>query len=441
MSDEPQPLRLKPRLKVDPAASSIPKMDPPAVPAVEPAPSAAPAPVAETPPAPAPAPEKPRLKPRLSLSPEPAATLPPSATRSPIPVPPPAPEVPPEPAPAPVPVAEVAPPPAPVPAPAPAPTGEPGKFKLKPKPPAPPAPVTMPVVVAVPTPVAEPASVVTGSTPPMAEPVPVESAPAEELVAGDPTSAEVLDPTEGEAPAAPKLKGRPPGTIISESPSSPIPLPANVKKRGGKKRTIMIAAAGVLLLGGIGFYAYATFFSEPPAPSLVVRPKPPVPKAEAPAAPKTAGTAPIPATSTAGKAVEKAQASIAGRTADGKAAVPETIDDRAPAAPNLAAPPVQGSAAPSTAEVKVAAGITATTKGVDSTPDASPAFRSWVVNARITGVRAGGNNPAATINGRLISRGGTIDDALGVILDNIDSDKKVLIFRDKTGAIVSRPYF
>jgi hypothetical protein len=132
---------------------------------------------------------------------------------------------------------------------------------------------------------------------------------------------------------------------------------------------------------------------------------------------------------------------MAGRTGDGKAAAPEAIGDRAPAAPNLATPPPQGPAAPATAEVNVAAGLTATTKGVDATIDASPAFRSWAVNARITSVRDTGNNPAAFINGRLITRGSTVDDALGVVLQEIDSEKKQLIFRDKTGATVARPYF
>ena len=64
-----------------------------------------------------------------------------------------------------------------------------------------------------------------------------------------------------------------------------------------------------------------------------------------------------------------------------------------------------------------------------------------MVNARISGVRAGGASPTAFINGRLINRGGNVDDALGIVLDNIDADKRQLIFRDKTGATVARPYF
>ena len=280
-------------------------------------------------------------------------------------------------------------------------------------------------------------------------PAPAEPAPAEGAVAAEAVAAEAAPvPAEGGAPAAPKLKIRPPGPITSEPPGSPIPLPAGNKKRGGKKRLVMLVTGVVVLLGG-GFAAWQIFFKEePPPPPPIVR-KAPAPKADAPAAPKTAaapGTTPTPAgpapaTSTAGKAVEKAKAVVAGRTGDGKAAVPETIEDRAPAAPNLAAPPSQGGSAPASAEVRVAAGITATTKGVDATADASPAFKSWAVNAKISSVRAGGNNPAAFINGRLISRGGVVDDALGVVLDAIDSDKKVLIFRDKTGATVSRPYF
>ena len=258
---------------------------------------------------------------------------------------------------------------------------------------------------------------------------------------------------EDAAPAPAKLKVRPPDPINPEPPGaaagSPIPLPAGTKKRSSKKRLILIAAGAVVLLGG-GFFAYTTFFTEEPPPPPVVKKAPaPAPKADAPktaAAPEAGkapanGVTPAPAVSTAGKAVEKAQAAVAGRTNDGKAAAPETIEDRAPAAPNLAVAPQQGPAAPAAAEVKVAANITGSTKGVDSTPDASPAFRAWVVNARISGVRAGGASPTAFINGRLINRGGNVDDALGIVLDNIDADKRQLIFRDKTGATVARPYF
>ena len=359
---------------------------------------------------------------------------PPSATRSPIPVPPPAPV-------AEEPQSEVVPPLA-----ATAPSAESGKFKLKPKLPAP-APDTLPVVAAAPIP--EPLPEVIGSNPPMASaPAPAESAPAEGAVAAEPAAADsALAPVEDGAPAAPKLKIRPPGPITSEPPGSPISVLAGTPKRGGKKRLILLVAGVVVLVGG-GFAAWQILFKEEPPPPPIVR-KAPAPKTDTPSAPKTAaapGTTPTPAgpapaASTAGKAVEKAKAVVAGRTGDGKVAAPETIEDRAPAAPNLAAPPVQGGSAPASAEVKVAAGITATTKGVDATADASPAFKSWAVNAKISSVRAGGNNPAAFINGRLISRGGIVDDALGVVLDTIDADKKVLTFRDKTGATVSRPYF
>ncbi len=432
MSDEPQPLRLKPRLKVDPAATVEPKAETSAAPVVEPAPAAPAPPPASATPEPPPAVDKPRLKPRLAPTAEPASRPPmppPSATRSPIPVPPPAPV-------AEEPQSEVVPPLA-----ATAPSAESGKFKLKPKLPAP-APDTLPVVAAAPIP--EPLPEVIGSNPPMASaPAPAESAPAEGAFAAEPAAADpALAPVEDGAPAAPKLKIRPPGPITSEPPGAPISLLAGTTKRSGKKRLILLVA-GVVVLA-----AWQILFKEEPPPPPIVR-KAPAPKTDTPVAPKTAaapGTTPTPAgpapaTSTAGKAVEKAKAVVAGRTGDGKAAAPDMIEDRAPAAPNLAAPPVQGGSAPASAEVKVAAGITATTKGVDATADASPAFKSWAVNAKISSVRAGGNNPAAFINGRLISRGGIVDDALGVVLDAIDADKKVLTFRDKTGATVSRPYF
>jgi hypothetical protein len=70
---------------------------------------------------------------------------------------------------------------------------------------------------------------------------------------------------------------------------------------------------------------------------------------------------------------------------------------------------------------------------------ASPAFRAWVSAAKINGVFQG--TPArALINDRLVRAGQTVDAALGIVFDHVDADAKTIVFRDRDGATVSRPY-
>ncbi len=86
----------------------------------------------------------------------------------------------------------------------------------------------------------------------------------------------------------------------------------------------------------------------------------------------------------------------------------------------------------------MSAGVSATTE-VDAAPEASPAFRSFVANAKVSGVFQG-TPPRAFINGRLVRAGETVDGGLGVEFNGLDADKKQLIFKDKAGATVFRKY-
>ena len=45
-----------------------------------------------------------------------------------------------------------------------------------------------------------------------------------------------------------------------------------------------------------------------------------------------------------------------------------------------------------------------------------------------------------TINNRATRLGETVDAAQGVVLDSVDEDKRVIIFRDRTGATVQKRY-
>lgn len=227
-----------------------------------------------------------------------------------------------------------------------------------------------------------------------------------------------------------------------------------------KKRAVVIAAgvAAVIVVGAAGFFAYRSFFAAPPPPPPVVKTKAPVtPKAGAPVAPKAPVAAtPAPATPPAtapgplsptldaiahapAKAIGKAQDAIDARRASGQdrvdgALVGADVADK-PAAP--AAPKT------TTAKTAVTRGVSATTS-LEAATEASAEFRSFVANAKISGVfpgdRAQGVPSRAMINGRLVRSGETVDGGLGILFDGADPEKRHLLFKDKSGAVVARRY-
>jgi len=60
-----------------------------------------------------------------------------------------------------------------------------------------------------------------------------------------------------------------------------------------------------------------------------------------------------------------------------------------------------------------------------------------VANATVSGVFQGSPS-RALINGRLTHEGETIDEGLGVQFEGIDADKRLLMFKDSSGATVAR---
>jgi hypothetical protein len=236
-----------------------------------------------------------------------------------------------------------------------------------------------------------------------------------------------------------------------------LPLPKPVKPPLWKNKVVQIGAiAAVLVLGAGGYLAYSKLFAPPPPP-------PPKPKAPAPTAANPAGAAPAkptpaaPAPDSAQKpaapaggqklsdtqaaiahapvnAINKAQAAVdarkaSGQSRDGVAA----ITSGEPSAEKPAA--LQPAAAP------IAPGLAATTGEVEAAPEASPAFRAFVANAKITGVFQGAGNTARVMfNSRIARVGDVLDPGLGVTFEGYDSDKKLLAFKDKNGATVTRRY-
>lgn len=264
---------------------------------------------------------------------------------------------------------------------------------------------------------------------------------------------------------APPKGGKPmPAVPHIAAPNEPaVPeaaAPAPAKAPIWKNRKVQIgAAAGILVLA-----AGAAWFVLRPAPV----PPPPPPKAVKPAAatpapaPKTATPTPAPAVAdkpaAPAPALSETQAAIAHAPVNavnkakdvvgkrvggdqGRDAVGAITDTGAPAAP--AAPAGRPAAKAPTTTVagssSIAPGISATNADVAAEAEASPAFRAFVANAKISGVFQG-NPPRVMLNGRLARGGDTVDSGLGVTFDSVDPDKKLLIFKDKSGATVTRRY-
>jgi hypothetical protein len=276
--------------------------------------------------------------------------------------------------------------------------------------------------------------------------------------------------------AAPKSgKTAPPIPHVSLKTEPPEPekepAPFDVRAVAKKKRVVFLAAgiAAVIVLGGISFVAYRMLLTPtpvPPPPAAKTKvPAPTAAKAPTAAAPVAAATtapatpaAAAPATPSATlnslahvpvNAINKAQGAIDARRASGQsnldAAVTgqELADKPAVAAPSVTAPSVPSAPAPkpanATAKTSITRGISATTELESAAVEASPEFRSFVANAKISGVFQG--TPArAFINGRMARAGDTIDLTLGIIFETIDPAKRHLTFKDKSGAMVSRKY-
>jgi hypothetical protein len=232
-----------------------------------------------------------------------------------------------------------------------------------------------------------------------------------------------------------------------------------------KKKVFQIGLlAAVLVLGGVGYFLSTR--PPPPPPPVAVKPKPAAPAAAAapaagtpaaaapaaanvpaavankPAVPPTPGLsetqnaiahAPVNAINKANDVVAKRVGSGQGRDAVG------AITDGEPATSPADKPARPAVTQTVTTTTTIAPGVTATNDNVSAAAEASAAFRSFVANAKIGGVFQG-NPPRLLINGRTVRGGDTVDNGLAVTFDSIDSEKKLILFKDKAGAVVTRRY-
>lgn len=228
--------------------------------------------------------------------------------------------------------------------------------------------------------------------------------------------------------------------------------------RRRKKSGIGVLLGGLVLLAlaaGGGYLTFLHFYETPVVPA---KPQPkataktPQPKA---AANPTSGPTPsdtLNAIAAApGKLIESAQEAVAGRRGNEQSRVDAILDGKDPSGPGALRTPLPGElggrqapapAAPSmgrvTASAAIAPGVSVTTE-IQASKEASPAFRSFVTEAKVTGVYQG-SPPRAFINGRLVRVGQLVEEGLAITFDGIDAENRMLLFIDRSGARVSKRY-
>jgi hypothetical protein len=79
------------------------------------------------------------------------------------------------------------------------------------------------------------------------------------------------------------------------------------------------------------------------------------------------------------------------------------------------------------------------TGAVRASAGASEAFRSFVAEAKVTGVNQA-TPPVAFVNGRLIRVDQLVDEGLSITFSGVDAENRLLLFKDRGGAVVSKRY-
>jgi hypothetical protein len=208
--------------------------------------------------------------------------------------------------------------------------------------------------------------------------------------------------------------------------------------------------AGVVVLAGGGFYAYKKFLAPEPLPPSrpVVAPRPAAP-VDKPSAPLAVNLGNAPVITAAGSVNASSQPAAPGQlpaSPGGAPAAPVRAQinsavaaQQAPLNEVLAADrsaPVGVSAAASAlppAHPAAGAAVPARPAGPD------PAVQAWVAGVHIGGVRIG-DSPRIFIDGVTYRAGDMVKPELGIRFDSADADREVLIFKDRTGAIVEKKY-
>jgi len=235
---------------------------------------------------------------------------------------------------------------------------------------------------------------------------------------------------------------REPKNLREEEPAGPAEIVINrpPKRRRRGMRSLLGGVFLLLLAGGGGYFTLQYFYQEPPIPKAKGGTK--------------AGATPAGAlqalADAPGKLVDSAQDAVAGRRSGEQSRVDAILNGDEPTGQRALRTPLPGELggrpAPAktptlnkaSASAALAPGVSVTTE-ISASRDASQAFRSFVAEAKVTGVFQG--SPArAFINGRLSRAGTLVEEGLGITFVDVDTENRVLIFKDRFGAQVTKAY-
>jgi len=115
----------------------------------------------------------------------------------------------------------------------------------------------------------------------------------------------------------------------------------------------------------------------------------------------------------------------------------DTMED--PAKPKPAAARPVAAPPPGPRELKLAGGVVLTNSSPAGAPPASAPFMYWVAGLTVSGV-SHTTPPRFLMNNKLVRQGDEVNKQLAVTFDHLDPAAKLIYFRDKEGAIVTRSY-
>ncbi|MDB6165368.1 MAG: hypothetical protein JWQ83_508 [Lacunisphaera sp.] len=152
----------------------------------------------------------------------------------------------------------------------------------------------------------------------------------------------------------------------------------------------------------------------------------------------------------AGGANAKPTLGVGTTTSDGPQAISAAAllamsDKNPPSDPSTTTAPILPAEVPKPPEpiaptqVKLPGGIIISSASPEGTPAASQPFLFWVVNLNISGVFQS-NPPRILMNNHLVYENQEVSAPLGITFVRIDPVKKLILFRNKSGAEVTRSY-
>ena len=197
------------------------------------------------------------------------------------------------------------------------------------------------------------------------------------------------------------------------------------------KKLLLIGVLGILLLASAVF-AYFKFFAKPSAKPA----SPPAPAAvQAPALPNQVMDK---VRTTVEKTKQEQLAPINEVVASEPTPTPAKPDAEAtPPGPGPAQTPVATTAQTETPEPAVMPTPPPVPVKPPPPPPPSLAFRAWVLNLKIRGVR-GGEAQRVFIDRTSYVPGDTVNQQMGIIFTGYDESRRTLTFQDKTGATFER---